>query len=111
MAIEYSSIASCGDTKMTYLRIMCDKNNIRVKITSNIGKQDIISCRFQKGTTELCFELPSNDFLSDTKDTERRLTMLVCWAFKIRATNDNSARMIFQALEKAQTGGANGQKK
>lgn len=111
MAIEYSSIAGCGDTKMTYLRIMCDKNNIKIKIASNIGKQDIISCRFQKETTELCLELPSSDFLSDTQATERRLTMLVCWAFKIRVQNDDSARMIFQALRNAQKGVANGQKK
>lgn len=108
MAIEFDSIAGCGDTKMTYLRILCDKNNIEVKIASNIGKQDIISCRFQKGTTEVCLELPSSDFLSDAKATERRLTMLVCWAFKIRVSNDDSARMIFQALRNAQEGGANG---
>lgn len=110
MAIEFSSIAGCGDTKMTYLRIMCDKNNIKIKITSNIGKQDIISCRFQNGTTELCLELPSSDFLSDTQATERRLTMLVCWAFKIRAENDDSARMIFHALRDAQKGETDGQK-
>lgn len=108
MAIEFSSIAGCGDTKMTCLRIMCDKKNIKVKITSNIGKQDIISCRFQKGATELCLEIPSSDFLTDVAATERRLTMLVCYAFKIRVTNNDSARMIFQALQNAQKGGTNG---
>ena len=108
MAIEFSSIAGCGDTKMTYLRIMCDKNNIKVKITSNISKQDTISCRFQKGRTELRLELPSSDFLSDIQATERRLTMLICWAFKIRVSSDESARMIFQALRNAQEGGTNG---
>ena len=107
MAIEFSSIPGCGDTNMTCLRLMCDRKNIKVKITSNIGKQDIISCRFQKGTTELCLELPSSDFLSDVKSTERRLTMLVCWAFKIRVENDDNARMIFYALQDAQKGGAN----
>jgi len=110
MAIEFSSIAGCGDTKMTYLRIMCEKNNIKVRIMSDISKQDTISCRFQKGTTELCLELPSNDFLSDVQATERRLTMLVCWAFKIRVSSDDSARMIFQALRNAQEGGTNGKK-
>lgn len=107
MAIDYKNIPYCGDTKMTYLRIMCDKNNIEAKIVSNIGKQDIISCRFKKGLTEFVFEFPSADFFADTHATERRLTMMVCWAFNIRATDDESARMIFQALRTLQEGESN----
>lgn len=104
MAIEFSSIVGCGDTKMTYLRMMCDKNNIKVKITSNIGKQDTISCRFQKGTTEVCLDMPSNDFLSDTKATERRLVMLIYWAFNVKADSVRNAILTFQAVEDAQKG-------
>lgn len=107
MAIKYSSIAGCGDTKMTYLRSMCDKNNIKVKITSNISKQDTISCRFSKGLTELCLEMPSSDFLSNTIATEHRLVMLVGRAFRARIPED-CIKMIFQHLQSDQKGGANG---
>ena len=109
MAIEYSSIAGCGDTKMTYLRSMCEKNNIKIKITSNISKQDTISCRFSKGRTELCLEMPSNDFLADTKATERRLVMFVYWGFNVKADSVRNAVLTFNAVEDVQSGEFDGQ--
>lgn len=104
MAISFEHIANCGETKMTYLRTLCDNNNIEVRIMSDVDKPDRIVCRFTRENKEVKLKLPAREFFADTKDTERRLVMIVCWSFGIRATSDDSAQLIFKAVRGLQDG-------
>lgn len=104
MAISFEHIANCGETKMTYLRILCDNNSIRARIMSDVDVPDRIICHFTRENQEVKLKIPSLKFFADTKDTERRLVMIVCWAFGIRATSDESAQLIFKAVRGLQDG-------
>lgn len=104
MSISFDHIVNCGDTKMTYLRILCDNNSIESRIMSDIDSPDRVVCRFTRGSQEVKLKIPSREFLADTSAMERRLVMIVCWTFGIRATDDESARLIFQAVRGLQDG-------
>ena len=104
MAISFEHIGNCGETKMTYLRLLCDNNNIQTCIMSDMDNPDRVICRFTRGSKEVKLKFPAGEFFADTKDTERRLAMIICWSFGIRATSDESAQLIFKAIRGLQDG-------
>lgn len=104
MAISFEHIRNCGETKMTYLRILCNNNNIQTCIMSDVDNPDRVICRFTRGSKEVKLKLPASEFFADTKEAERRLVMIICWSFGIRATSDESAQLIFKTIRGLQDG-------